>query len=84
MSSNQKGFQITWPMYAEHPAPRFSEDPGSILSTHTPQSGALRELSELANVPESSGTEAAAAERAIPCRRRPPIGCGPHRRSSPS
>jgi len=63
MSDEPKRFQITWPLHGERPAQPFPEDPSSVLTSHSPPSRALRELSELANVPESSGLESAAYRR---------------------
>jgi hypothetical protein len=63
VSDERRRFEITWPLHAERKIRRFPEDPSSTLSSHTPQSGALRELKDLANVPESSGTEEAQANK---------------------
>ncbi len=61
MSNNRRGdFEITWPLYRSDPKRRFADDPSKALSTYTPQSGVLRELSELPEVPESGGDEAEA------------------------
>lgn len=59
MSDERKRFEITWPLHGEHPAPQFPNDPNELLSDYLPPSRALSELSELANVPESSGFEGA-------------------------
>lgn len=64
MTTQRRGnFEITWPLYQADPNRRFEDDPAKALSHYTPQSGVLRELSELQNVPESSGTEAEQARQ---------------------
>lgn len=63
MSQKRPAFQITWPLYQADPTRRFADDPGQALSSYTPQSGILRELSELAEVPECTGEEAEAARK---------------------
>ena len=64
MSSSRRGnFQITWPLYQADPGRRLPEDPSKTLDAYTPGSGVLTELSELPDVPESSGTEAEDARR---------------------
>ncbi len=64
MSNERRGdFEITWPLYQADPNRRFAGDPSETLSIYTPQSGVLRELSELADLPESTGEEAEAVRR---------------------
>ena len=64
MSSKRRGnFEITWPLYRPDPERRFADDPAQALSNYTPQSGMLRELSELSNVPEEGGDEALAEKK---------------------
>lgn len=64
MSTPRRGnFEITWPLYQADPGRRLPEDPSTTLDPYTPASGLLTELSELPDVPESSGTEAEDARR---------------------
>lgn len=64
MSTPRRGnFEITWPLYQADPERRLPEDPSATLQFYTPESAALSELSELPQVPESSGTEAEDARR---------------------
>lgn len=64
MSTPRRGnFDITWPLYQADPNRRLPEDPSTTFEPYTPESGLLTELSELPDVPESSGTEAEDARR---------------------
>lgn len=64
MTTSRRGnFEITWPLYQADPGRRLPEDPATTFDPYTPESGVLSELSELPDVPESSGTEAEDARR---------------------
>ena len=64
MSTPRRGnFEITWPLYQADPGRRLPEDPATTLSAYTPTNNILSELSELQDLPESSGTEAEDARR---------------------
>lgn len=64
MNTPRRGnFEITWPLYQADPNRRLPEDPSTAVTSYTPGSSVLTELSELSHVAESTGTEAEAVRR---------------------